>query len=216
VLLVLAFVVAFAYSRMKKPRPRSAREVGSGKEELAVEPIGADEDRRKELVLKKKAILSEIEGIRKKLAGGEISSEAAETELPRLRKEFKIVRNELNRLSRKAVPKEISAAPPSDYESILAALAKIDHDFEKGRLPESSYKTIRKDYVQRAAKIMAAHKGEVRAPMSPLEEERSKLMEAIVMLDEESEKGEIDEKVYSDLRASYRKQLVEIMKKVEE
>ena len=216
VILVLAFAAAFAYSRMKKPRTRPTREHEPSKEESAVEPAGADEDRRKELVLRKKAILSEIEGIRKKLASGEMSREAAEAELPRLKKEFKSVRNGLNRLSRKAAPKEVGAPQSSEYESILAALAKIDQDFEKGRLPEKSYKTIRKDFVQRAAKIMAAHKGEVCAPMSPLEEERSKLVEAIVILDEEREKGEIDEKVYSDLRASYRKQLVELVKKVEE
>jgi len=216
IVIVLALAAALAISKMRRPRARTTRSPEPSGEEPEIELVGADEDRRKELVARKKAMLTEIEEIKGKMSSGEISQEAAGAELLRLKKDFRSVRNELNRLSRKAISKGVAAPETPEYESILAALARIDQDFEKGRLPENTYKTIRKDYVQRAARIIAASKGAVHTPLSPLEEEKNKLMEAIVTLDDEREKGEIDDKVYSDLRASYRKQLVELMKKVED
>jgi len=41
-------------------------------------------------------------------------------------------------------------------------------------------------------------------------------MEAIVALDEEHDLGEMDEKVYQDLRSSYKAELAEIMRKIEQ
>jgi uncharacterized membrane protein len=211
VVLMAAFASAFAYARMRKPAKRAPAPT----KPTAAEPDdsrAADEERRKMLVEKKKEMLSEIEDIKGKMASGALTRTAAEADLQRLKKEFKSVRNELNRLSKRSASEGDGEGEAHDLESVLAALARVDADFEKGRLPESTYKTIRKDYVDRAAQLMAASK----KPPSPFEAEKAKLTEAIVALDEEREKGEIDERVYADLRASYRKQLAELLKKENE
>lgn len=221
--LVFALGLAYAFSRRARPSKRikatretettEAEVVGSAEEPLSEE----DEVRRRGLVARKKEMLAEIDDIRAQMSTGAVSKKDAEASLARLKKEFKGVRNELNRLSRKAGPPpsgpstEPPDQSPSGYESLLAALARIDDDFEKGRLSESTYKSLRKEYVSKVAKVLSTEgtKG------TPLEAEKKKLMEAIVALDDERETGEIDEKVYGELRASYRKQLVELMKKSE-
>ena len=215
VLLVLALAGAYIYGNSRRTRPEAGAAEESAAEETPAESAEAVEDRRKELVQKKKSMLSEIESIKKSLSKGDITEEEASAELSRLKNEFKGVRNELNRLSRRASVPVTKAGPETDYESVLAALARIDDDFEKGRLPENTYISLRKEYVQRAAALMAARAASTEEPLSPLQQEKNKLMEAIVALDDEREKGEIDEKVYSDLRASYRKRLAELMKETE-
>ncbi len=209
--LMAAFASAFAYTRLRKPAARARAPTKAAVAEPD-DSTTADEERRKMLVEKKKEMLSEIEDIKGKMASGAMTRAAAEDELQRLKKEFKSVRNELNKLSRRAASEDDGEDEARDLESVLAALARVDADFEKGRLPEATYKTIRKDYVDRAAQLMAARK----KPQSPFEAEKAKLTEAIVALDEEREKGEIDERVYADLSASYRKQLAELLKKENE
>jgi len=49
-----------------------------------------------------------------------------------------------------------------------------------------------------------------------IEAEKTKLMEAIVALEEERGRGGIDAKVYADLNSSYRKELAEIWRWLEE
>ena len=209
--LALAGVYAFGYHRRRDGGPDL-------KSETAPEPAGAPktveiEVRRKELVERKKEMLAEIEDTRSRLSAGSIDQAVAAKELSRLKGEFKSVRNELNHLSRKAgEPPETSATSP-DYDSVIASLARIDDDFERGRLPEGTYKTLRKEYVQKAAGIMAAQSAASKKSGSPVEDEKNRLMEAIVALDDEHDRGAIDEKVYLDLRASYRKQLAGIMKR---
>ena len=214
ILLALAIAGAYFYRGSRASERGRTREPvagpGSAKEPTPVQ----DRGRRKELVEQKKAMLTEIDSIRSRLSAGEITQAAASAELARIKKDFKGVRTELNRLSRKSVTPSDESAPPAEHESVIAALARIDEDFEKGRLPENTYKSLRKEYVQRAASILSSQ-SESSKPLSPFEQEKNKLMEAIVTLDDEHDKGEIDEKVYSDLRASYRKQLAELMKRSE-
>ncbi len=112
---------------------------------------------------------------------------------------------------------QVSAIGQSgEYDSVIASLARIDDDFEHGRLPQSTYKTVREEYLSKAAKLMAEKKTAEALAISPLEAEKVKLMEAIVALDRALEKGEIDSKVYDDLSASYKKELALIMKRIDE
>jgi hypothetical protein len=221
--LIVAFGLAIVYSRRSRPRrpvaeseepPRPSDEDGPSAEE---QDLGKQEDHRKALVSRKKEMLMEIEAVRAGLSSGEISQEDARAKLPDLRKEFKKVRNELNRIPKKeVVSASESPIKPLDgetagLESNLAAIARIDEDFEKGRLPEETYRSLRKEYVSKAAKALS----EEGVEGSPADVEMGKLMEAIAALDEEYERGEIDKKVYVELSSSYRKQLVELMKRSE-
>jgi len=216
-----ALVIALGLAYMLSTRRKSSGKTVAIKESLASETPRSDgsspeddESRRKELVSRKKDMLAEIETITAKMSSGEMTKKEGAAELTRMRKEFKVVRNELNRLPKKQVPPisdssiQPSGGAESGYEPLLAALARIDDDFEKGRLPESTYKSLRKEYVSKAARALEAD----RSKGVSKETEKKKLMEAIVVLDEERDRGEIDEKVYAELRASYRKQLIELMK----
>lgn len=218
--LVIALGLAYFASRRSGTRAIGAKE----DDEVASidadrEPLSeTDEVERKELVGRKKEILAEIDVVKAQSSSGKISKYEADAKLSDLKKEFKVVRNELNRLSRKSSiaatepAPEPSGASTQDYESVLAALAKIDDDFEKGRLPEGTHKSLREEYISKATKLRAAQE----LQRSPLDLEKDKLMGAILALDDEREKGEIDEKLYTELKASYRKQLVELMKRSEE
>jgi hypothetical protein len=214
ILFALALSGAYLYRNSKSTKRSPIPEA------KATEAIGApgprDEACRKELVERKKALLSETRDIRAKLSSGEIAQADASAELARIKKDFKGVRNELNRMSRRASAPSLAESHQTGHESAIAALARIDEDFEKGRLPEGTYKALRKEYVQRAASMMAAQSASSSNPLSPVELEKNKLMEAIVALDDEREKDEINEKVYSDLSASYRKQLADLMRRSEE
>ncbi len=175
------------------------------------------ESRRSDLVAKKKELLIAIEAVKAK-PSEELSAAERKRSMSGLKSELKHVRNELNKLPRQApsvVAKPDSCGPPSGpYDAMLASLARLDDDFEKGRLPEGAYRTLRKDYVSKAAALMASRQ----QPRSddPLLSEKSKLMEAIVALDEEHDKGEVPDDVYKELRASYRKELASVMRKMDE
>jgi hypothetical protein len=221
-LALYSFIVLFALALSGVYLYRNSRSTKRSPvpEAKATEAIGApapmDEAHRKELVERKKALLTETQAIREKLSSGEIAEAEASAELARIKKDFKRVRNELNRMSRRPSAPPSAEGHQTGHESVIAALARIDEDFEKGRLPEGTYKALRKEYVQRAASIMAAQSASGGKPLSPVEQEKNKLMEAVVALDDEREKGKMDEKVYSDLSASYRKQLADLMRRSEE
>ena len=214
--LIAAFCLALFYSRRLKSRAKARKPSISdhaiSRAEPVVDTIAEDQDAlRRQLVARKKELLTRIEGIRKASSGFALSK-TQEDELVSLKNEYKTVRNELNRIPKQSPGEgQQSESSASDYESLLATIARLDNDFEKGRLPEGAYKTLRKDYLSKAATLLALAEPEE----SPLESEKKKLMEAIVVLDEERERGEIDEKVYAELKASYRKQLVEMMKESE-
>ena len=63
---------------------------------------------------------------------------------------------------------------------------------------------------------MAAEHGTSSESENPLDAEKTKLMEAIVALEDEHARGEVDGRVYDELRYSYRRELAEIMRKIEE
>ncbi len=221
VALVALFLLAFAYLRHQKmvdarapptlvPKGDSSRAAASSKKDAA---------RRDVLVERKKAALAKLEATRGKRSDGSLGKAEADREIDSLKRELKGVRNELNKLSRKApVPEsDATVAPPSDdYESLMASLARIDDDFERGRLPESAYKSVRKEYLSKAAKILAERKAAEAAAASPLEAEKVKLMDALVALDKALEKGEVDQKVHDDLSASYKKELAALMKQIDD
>jgi hypothetical protein len=215
-LVALSLAGAYAYSNSRTGRLGRVQSPGADEESADVPALADNEARRTELVGRKKEMLAEIENIRSSLSTGAITQTTAAAELARIKKDFKSVRNELNRLSRKTSGPAAEVEPSTDHESVIAALARIDDDFEKGRLPENTYKTLRKEYVQKAATMMAAKSAADGKTLSPLDMEKDKLMGAIVALDDEREKGAIDERVYSDLRASYRRQLADLMRKAEE
>lgn len=209
-----ALVTLFGFVLLKWPGRTRGKPAAVRDEEVEDELPDVDrEARRKELVERKKKILEEMEGLK-----GKKSSE----ELKNLKKEFKQVRNELNKLPKAG---EIIAAPVKEpdtgalskepYEAALASIARLDDDFEKGRLPEGAYRSLRKEYVSKAAALMASKKDARDGAESPLVAEKNKLMEAILALDDEREKGEIDEKVHRELRASYRKELAEVTRKLD-
>ena len=181
------------------------------------------EARRKVLVARKKEMLHEVEDIKDRLAARKLSGEDAKRELARLKTELKQVRNELNKLpkmtgaegARGSDGPEGGGQSDANYEAVLASLARIDEDFERGRLPESTYRSLRKQYLSKGAAMMAAARAVKARPSSPFEAEKMKLLEAISALDDEFERGEIDGKVYEDLSASYRKELAEVMRRIE-
>lgn len=206
--------LSYGYSRRKKA---PTREHGEGPGESAEEPspimAEADEARRRELVARKKSMLARIEEVKAGMSSGRLTRAEAEAELSKLKTEFKTIRNELNRLARRAQAEAARPSEPvagSEYNSVLALIARLDDDFERGRLPEATYKKVRADYIKRAAAILASGKGGEQ--MSAMESEKAKLMEAISVLDEEHERGEVDDGLYAELRATYKKQLVDLIK----
>lgn len=215
----VVLVLVFAYARYVRPAARAVPNSERRSLSAAAAAPRSDPSRKKELVDRKKKMLSEIATIKDGLSKGTVQREDAEKELVRLRKEYKSIRNELNRIARTARPAEIPiSAVASDskrsdeFELILASLAKIDEDYEKGRLPEGSYRSLRKDYLEKASDLM--DKGGTQLEnVDPSEAEKVKLMEAIVAMDEEHDRGEIEGRVYEDLRASYKNELAELMKK---
>ena len=225
----LAALLFLGFLLIKQRRAvRSARE-GLGEspsEDAKASPEAPEDDRdsRKDLVSRKKEILKEMDDVKGKSSSGALSKEETERELARLRREFKQVRNELNRtpkdelLMKTAEPPKSGGSGPliGPYEAVLASLARLDDDFERGRLPEGTYKSLRKEYVSKAAAIMAAEHGKSSEPDNPLGAEKTKLMEAIVALEDEHARGEVDGRVYDELRSSYRRELAEIMRKIEE
>jgi hypothetical protein len=147
-----------------------------------------------------------------------MTSDDVAKEADALKKESKKIRNELNRISRKvtsAVPMREQSPPPDQYESILASMARLDEDFEKGRLPEKSYKSMRKEYASKAAQMLA-QRATAEDSDDPLEREKTKLIEAIVALEDEHERGKVDPAVYAELRASYRKELATLLREISE
>lgn len=193
---------------------RSRAEISSNTdEETGQAPVDLDKDaRRKELVERKKSILAKMDGLKGK---------GTSSELKDLKRELKQVRNDLNKLPKATIVASSEgekSGPPvpiqDPYEAMLASISRLDDDFERGRLPESTYQSLRKEYVSKAASMMESRKAA--KTEEPLVGEKIKLMEAILALDDEHDKGEIDEKVYGELRASYRKELAGITRKLEE
>jgi hypothetical protein len=222
----LFFLVLLLAKRRHAGRSTAEGSKGSPLEdtEAHIETSDHNRDARKDLVSRKKGLLKEMDEVKEKSSSGALSKEEADHELARLRNEFKQVRNELNRTPRDELLMKTAEPPKSDggaalvgpYEAVLASLARIDDDFERGRLPEGTYKTLRKEYVSKAAAIMAAEHGKASEAGNPLEAEKVKLMEAIVALEDEQAKGEVDGRVYQELKSSYRRELAEIIRKIEE
>lgn len=183
-------------------------------------PAESQEDlskRKAELMERKAEIARKLDELSAARASGAVNDQQASKELETLKGEFRKVRNELNRVSKKTV-----SAPGAEeleetddaYDSVLASIARLDEDFEKGRLPEKTYRSLRKEYTSKAASMLAER--EAAASGHPLEKEKTKLMEAIVALEEEHECGQVDAKVYSELQSSYRKELADILRQIEE
>jgi LPXTG-motif cell wall-anchored protein len=209
-----ALVTLLGFVLLKRRRRARGKLSSVEDEEVEEELPEVDrEARRKELVERKKKILAEMEGLKDK---------GSSEELKNLKNELKQVRNELNKLPKAG---EITAArvekldtealSQEPYEAVLGSIARLDDDFDKGRLPEATYRSLRKEYVAKAAVLMALGKKAQDKAESPLVAEKNKLMEAILALDDEREKGEIGEKVYKELRASYRKELAEVTRKLD-
>lgn len=218
-IVAVGVVGAWLYSRRirksaesSRSRPASSIEPSDSTVEKTQMSPSEMESRRKQLVQRKKELLSEVEETKAKTSDGRLSQAEADAELIRLKAESKAIRNELNRLSRRAASTGATVvSDDDDYDAILAAVARIDDDFEKGRLPKETHSKLRKEYMDKAKRILAARDAMERAGTSSGETEKAKLMEAIAALDDEHERGEISDKLYSDLRASYKKQLSELM-----
>lgn len=215
------FVVGMVCSiRNRRGKSVPSVEAQSGpSDEVIPAPLSEDDlERRKELVARKKQLLGEMAEAKSDLSSGKRGKEQAGKDLQKLKAEFKSVRSELARLDRRAESSPgapVAIEPSGEYDAALGAVARVDEDFEKGRLPEATYKSLRKEYVAKAAALLEAKRAAERAT-SPLEAEKTKLLEAISTLDAEHDNGEIDEKVYADLSASYRRELAELMKKMDD
>jgi len=219
-------LIALIYSALRKSS-RSGKSAGPVSPDDRKPDEDAEPDsevRRKELVSRKKEMMDETDRIKTEMSTGSLNHDEGRQKLAKLKTELKSVRNELNKIPKKselAAP-EVNAKPDSSgllvgpYEAVLASLARIDEDFERGRLPEGTYKSLRKEYVSKAAVLIAEGKGGIERSANPLEAEKIKLMEAIVALDEEHGKRELDAKVYEELRSSYRKELADLMKKIDQ
>lgn len=215
-----AAVLGVAYVMWRR-RPAPPGHIG----ESAAEDTGSQattelslSERKSMLAAKKAELSARIEEVSKAKASGTVAVEEAEKELVSLKSEFRKVRNELNRVrKKKGAPGERAgeSVPDSTYESILASIARLDEDHEKGRLPEKTYQSLRKDYKARAAEALAS-RAYAEAAENLLEREKNKLLEAIAALDEERDRGEVDADVHAELRASYRKELADILRQIEE
>ena len=224
--LLLGCVVFLGRRRWIDAR-ESIPEEDAESEEIAESHAGTsteeDAARKKELVSRKKTIMSEMESVREDVASGKLGRSDSEKRLGELKTEFKQVRNEINRLERrrpgaKSAQDDVAAPGLSEdaYVAALSSLARIDDDFDRGRLPEGTYKSLRRQYLEKAAALRAEKELSAAAGANPLELEKVKLMEAIVALDEEHDAGELDEKVYQGLQASYRAELAEVLRKMEQ
>lgn len=107
-----------------------------------------------------------------------------------------------------------------EYESILAAIDRVDDDFKNGKMPEDAYKQLRKNYMTKAAKmkvLMEYVDMEKKSPeLTRLEVEKEKLKMAMNSLERELEKGEIDALVFNELKELFHKELSAITDKIEE
>lgn len=211
---VVLLVAAFAFSTRAR-RHQEKKRSSSVDETPATDARDAehqdDEARRRELIARKKELLNKIENI-KASAAGVAPKDARTAELGKLHDEYKSVRNELNKLPKasSSVPSgKGQDGPQKDYDSSLAALSRLDEDYESKRLPEKAYRSMRKEYVERAARL----KAEMAQP--GVNAEKDKLLEAIAALDDEHEGGSLDEKVYKDLRESYTRELADLMRRAD-
>jgi len=224
--IILAPLVIYFIRRQSTGGPEEQSATGtaeSGHETGETLSLEDYEKRRAELVARKKALMADMESIKEGVASGKLSKADSEKNLVELKSEFKRTRNELNRIDRRRA--DVADGSGDDmfdveieeqYEAALTSLARIDDDFERGRLPEGTYKSLRKQYLEKAADLRAERSKSRFASLDPLDQEKVKLMEAIVALDEEHDLGKMDEKVYQDLRSSYKAELTEIMRKIEQ
>ncbi len=204
----VVFIVGlmFVYLR-KRGQDRIDESATSAGEQKEIRPLIREERKalRSELVARKKQLLDEMDRLRT----GDSKGNAPR--LAELKREFKGVRNELNRL-------EVEDASSGtrdvkdEYDVTMAMLSRIDDDFERGLLPKGSHETLRKKYLAEATRL----KQELESGSKGLDDEKVKLMKAIVDLEEERDKGAIDSKVFEELNASYRKELEGVIRQMEE
>ncbi|OGS44088.1 MAG: hypothetical protein A3K76_00650 [Euryarchaeota archaeon RBG_13_57_23] len=194
---------------LEEPIPEEDEERVESHDDLA--------SRKAELMARKAEIAGKMDALTAAKASGAVPVHQADNELELLRSEFRKVRNEQNRVSKRLASSASLVEPDrteDSYDSMLASIARIDEDFEKGRLPEKTYRSLRKEYTSKAAKMLA-ERDSSKGTEHPLEKEKTKLMEAIVTLEEEHERGQVDAKVYGDLQASYRRELADLLRQIE-
>lgn len=222
--IVLGFcgaVIAIGVFVLRRRRPESAEMADLASPSECAQPEEPAEDlakKKAELVARKKEIAAELEALESRKTSRALGAEEAAAKSEALKSEARKVRNELNRVSRKIARAE-DRGPDTEsedsYDSVLSAIARLDEDHEKGRLPEETYRSLRKEYTARAAEMLASRES-FSVTEDPLETEKTKLMEAIVALEEEHERGKVDARVYEDLRSSYRKELAALLQRMDE
>lgn len=211
--LAVILILFFRFSRRRQPSKKISEETSAADESVE----GDASSRRREMINRKRKLLKESKKLEESLKKGEISEEDFELRSSEIKRELKEIKRELPKLAREIADQSspatesIGAQMGSEYESALALIAKLDADHDSGRLPDDTYKRLRKSYMEKAAKIKASL--ESLSQEESMLEQKKKLLDAIASLDEEFERGEIDKKVYDTLRASYRKELVDIMEK---
>jgi hypothetical protein len=120
-------------------------------------------------------------------------------------------------------------------KKLLLAIKKLDSDFEDDVIDEDTYKDLKADYKKKAAGVLKEidalgagvvsagtgedsedHEEVISEERKALMDKKEKILKSIKKLDSDYEEGLIDEDVYEDLRKSYKKKAVEILKELEE
>lgn len=215
IVILTTLVVLFVRRSKRKDNAVHAYEKASPRNDS--EESDASSSIRRAMINRKKELLKESEELRSKLRKGEIKKDEFESRSSNIKKELKEIKKELSKLAREL---SVDSSAPSigvdgpvepDYESMLELLAKLDADHEAGRLPDEAYSRLRKTYVEKAARLRAS----LGFQENKLIEQKRKLIEALSSLDEEFERGEVERKVYDNLRSSYKEELVAIMRKID-
>ncbi|UCG69702.1 MAG: hypothetical protein JSV09_01375 [Thermoplasmata archaeon] len=112
-------------------------------------------------------------------------------------------------------------------EGLLKAIKKLDKDFEEGLLDEETHKELKDSYKKKAAEVMKqmddldASPGingtsiETSSDGDTILQEKENILKAIKKLDNDFNDDLIEEDVYKELRADYKRKAVEIMKELE-
>lgn len=112
-------------------------------------------------------------------------------------------------------------------EGLLKAIKKLDEDFEEGLLDEETHKELKGSYKKKAAEIMKQMDtlspgttvigaiSETSSERETLLERKESILKSIKKLDTDFKEGLLDEKVYKELRADYKRKAADLMKELD-
>jgi hypothetical protein len=110
-------------------------------------------------------------------------------------------------------------------EGLQLAIKKLDDDFKEGLLDEDIYQELKGGYENKVTDINgqidalgsgAEGEGVLSSEREALISKKDNMLKSIKKLDHEYEDGLLDEEVYKELRAGYKRKAVDLMKELDE